>query len=102
MLLEPLAVTLQVTNFFEQLNISYLLGGSFASIIYGIVRTTQDSDILTEMGKEHISTFIQQLSKESQAFVKVCTAEDIILAKLEWYRLGVKFPSVSGAMSWAL
>ena len=143
MLPEPLAVTLQITNFFERLNIPYLLGGSFASIIYGIVRTTQDSDILTEMRKEHISTFVQsleeefhidermiadaiqqrgsfniihrasmfkvdifisrerpfdkiqvaraltqQLSKEPQVFVKVCTAEDIILAKLEWYRLG--------------
>jgi hypothetical protein len=30
----------------------------------------------------------QLLSKESQVTAKVCTAEDIILAKLEWYRFG--------------
>ena len=143
MLPEPIAVTVQVTNLLEKLNIPYLLGGSFASAIHGIIRTTQDSDILAEMGKEHISNFIhaldtdfyidegmivdairrrssfniihqesmfkvdifisrsrpfeksqlaraltQQLSENPQAFAKVCTAEDIILAKLDWFRLG--------------
>lgn len=143
MLPEPIAVTVQVTNLFEKLDIPYLLGGSFASAIHGIVRTTQDSDILAEMDKNHIPEFVntlkedfyidelmisdaiqrrssfniihresmfkvdifishqrpfdksqllraqnQQLSQTPPVFAKVCTAEDIILAKMEWYQLG--------------
>lgn len=143
MLPEPIAVTLKVTNVLEHLHIPYLLGCSFASTVHGIVRTTQDSDILTQMGKEHLPAFIQalqaefyldeqmildairrkgsfniihqetmfkvdifislqrpfersefsrakvqQISQEPPAQAMVCTAEDIILAKLEWYRMG--------------
>ncbi len=140
---EPIAVTLKVTAALEQLGIAYILGGSFASAIHGVVRTTQDSDILAEIKEEHIDAFMlalqeefylddqmirrevrqngsfniihresmfkvdifiphgrpfdqtqlsraqpQQLSQELQTQAMVCTAEDIILAKLEWYRLG--------------
>lgn len=40
---EPVEVTLKVTGVFERLNVPYLIGGSLASILYGMVRTTQDS-----------------------------------------------------------
>lgn len=40
---EPVEVTLKVTDVFERLNVPYLIGGSLASILYGMVRTTQDS-----------------------------------------------------------
>jgi hypothetical protein len=46
---EPIEVTLQVTRVLESLGIPYLIGGSLASILYGMVRTTQDSDIVAEM-----------------------------------------------------
>ena len=48
-----------VVSVFERLHIPYLIGGSIASALHGVARSTLDSD-----------------------------AEDIILAKLEWYRLG--------------
>jgi len=143
MLPEPIAVTLKVTTLLEKLNIPYFLGGSFASAVHGVVRTTQDSDILAEMDLNHVAEFVQALesdfyiddlmikdatkrkssfniihkdslfkvdifiskrrpfeyselsraqeqilSNEPQVAAKVCTAEDIILAKLEWFRLG--------------
>ena len=46
---EPVEVTLKVTGVFEKLGVPYLIGGSLASTLYGMVRTTQDSDIVAEM-----------------------------------------------------
>ena len=143
MLPEPIAVTAKVTTLLEELSIAYLLGGSFASAIYGVVRTTQDSDLLAEMHQEHVQPFMQALQDEfyldehmiteaitrgtsfniihqasmfkvdifiprPRAFERsqlararkqtlsvdpeiqavVATAEDTVLAKLEWYRMG--------------
>lgn len=39
---EPIEVTFNVTRVLESLGISYLIGGSLARALYGMVRTTQD------------------------------------------------------------
>lgn len=140
---EPIEVTFRVTQVFEKLNIPYFIGGSLASTLYGMVRTTQDSDIVAEMKMEHLRPFVSALQDEfyldeemiaesiqrhssfniihresmfkvdvfiphprpflqaqlnraqMQTFLfdkeisaKFCSPEDIVLAKLEWYRLG--------------
>lgn len=64
MLPEPLAVTIKVTAALEALGIAYAIGGSLASTVYGEVRTTQDSDILSDMRPEHIDPFVQALQAE--------------------------------------
>jgi hypothetical protein len=51
---EPIEVTIRVTQVLEKLNIPYFIGGSLASTLYGMVRTTQDSDIVAEMRLEHL------------------------------------------------
>lgn len=61
---EPIEVTLKVTAVFEQLHIPYLIGGSLASILYGMVRTTQDADIVAEMREEHKEPFVSTLQDE--------------------------------------
>jgi hypothetical protein len=143
MLPEPVAATIQVTSVLENLGIPYLIVGSLASTIHGLVRTTQDSDLIAELRLEHIEPFVRALESEfyiddemiagaiahrssfniihrqsmfkvdvfvprMRPFVKeqlararrlafsveprvealVATAEDTLLAKLEWYRLG--------------
>jgi hypothetical protein len=140
---EPIEVTLKVTGVLEKLGVPYLIGGSLASTLYGMVRTTQDSDIITEMRLEHIQPFIVALENEfyiddemisesiqrnssfniihresmfkvdvfiprSRPFLQsqlahvrrqifdleaglsanFASAEDTILSKLEWYRMG--------------
>jgi hypothetical protein len=140
---EPIEVTILVTQVFEKLGIPYLIGGSLASTLHGMVRTTQDSDIVAEMKLEHLQPFVSALQNEfyidekmiaesivhhtsfniihresmfkvdvfipfsrpflhsqfaraqkqtfhfeSEISAKFCSSEDIILAKLEWYRLG--------------
>ena len=61
---EPIEVTLKVTVVFEKLGIPYLIAGSLASTLYGMVRTTQDSDIVVVMRLEHLQAFVAFLQDE--------------------------------------
>lgn len=61
---EPIEVTLKVTGVLESLEVPYLIGGSLASTLYGMVRTTQDSDIVAEMRQEHLRPFVTALQDE--------------------------------------
>jgi hypothetical protein len=61
---EPIEVTLKVTDVFEKLGLPYLIAGSLASTLYGMVRTTQDSDIVAEMRPEHVDPFVSALQDE--------------------------------------
>jgi len=61
---EPIEVTLKVTEVFEKLSIPYLIAGSLASTLYGMIRTTQDSDIVAEMRREHLNPFVSALQGE--------------------------------------
>jgi len=64
MLPEPIAVTIKVTDVLEKLGTPYFIGGSLASTLYGMVRTTQDSDIVADMRSEHVRPFITALQNE--------------------------------------
>jgi hypothetical protein len=57
-------ITARVTSILEMLHIRYFIGGSVASTLYGMVRTTQDSDILANFRQEHVSTFCSELGGE--------------------------------------
>ena len=143
MLSEPIRVTLKVISAFERLGIPYLIGGSLASAVYGMVRATMDADLVAEIEPSQVSSLVDLLNDEFyidaymildailhyssfnlihfETMFKVdvfilkqspfdrsqmerrihqsvgdspdeqayfCTAEDIILAKLEWFRAG--------------
>ncbi len=140
---EPIQVTKKVVNAFELLGIPYLIGGSFATAVYGVVRATMDADVVADIKPAQVEPLVGLLQKEFyissemilealrhtssfnlihlETMFKVdvfilkqrpfdlnqmqrrisqslgepldekayfCTAEDIILAKLEWYRAG--------------
>jgi hypothetical protein len=53
-----------VTGVLESLGVPYFIGGSLASTLYGMVRTTQDSDIVAEMRLEHLAPFVAALQDE--------------------------------------
>jgi hypothetical protein len=61
---EPVEVTLKVTDVLENLGVSYLIGGSLASTLHGMVRTTQDSDIVADLRLEHLQSFVAALQNE--------------------------------------
>jgi hypothetical protein len=140
---EATRITLLVTKTLEQIGIPYAVGGSLASSLHGVMRSTLDVDIVADMKLEHIQPLVAALSKEFYAddemmkdaiehhssfnlihyetafkadiFIRklrpfdhmqlerrrtsviaidpeesvyVISPEDIILAKLEWYRMG--------------
>jgi hypothetical protein len=132
-----------VVDAFERLNIPYLIGGSMASTLYGVARSTIDADLVADMNPEQVEPLVTVLGEEfysdsdmirdaihhqssfnlihlSTAFkvdvfilkrrpfdrvqfqrriywvitkdperkAYTATAEDTILSKLEWFRMG--------------
>ena len=63
MLPEPIQAAYFVANVLENLQIPYFLGGSLASITYGIVRTTQDADIIADIQLSHVTAIMDQLEQ---------------------------------------
>lgn len=141
--IDAISVTLLVTSCLEKLEVSYFIGGSMASTLYGMVRTTQDSDIIADLQINHVPGLLNELrdhfyidemmvidaiqqrssfniihrssmfkvdiflpsdsyfsnmqfSRAKQEVISsdpelkawVTSPEDILLAKLSWYRLG--------------
>jgi hypothetical protein len=141
-LAEALAVTLTVARVLESLKIRYLLGGSLASSLHGVPRSTADADLVVDLHPEHIRPLVKALSSNfyiaeervtdavsrrasfnaihlatatkidlfvlradpfaqmemerrqritfpgAEGELAVATAEDTILQKLAWFRLG--------------
>jgi hypothetical protein len=58
---EAIAVTLLVTGTLEELGVEYVVGGSVASSMYGLPRSTADSDIVAALREEHVSDFVSAL-----------------------------------------
>lgn len=58
---EVVKLTQQVTAILEQLQVLYVVSGSLASVIYGMVRTTEDIDLVVDLAPEHIPSFITSL-----------------------------------------
>jgi hypothetical protein len=52
MLGDPLLVVAALAGVFDELGIRYLVGGSFASSVYGVPRSTQDVDLVAELRPE--------------------------------------------------
>lgn len=140
---ETTRITLLAAQALERIGIPYAVGGSLASSLYGVMRSTLDVDIVADMKLEHVPALVAALSQEFYAddemmrdaiehrssfnlihyetafkvdiFIRkwrafdqmllarrrtavittdpeesvyVVSPEDIILSKLEWYRLG--------------
>lgn len=141
--LDPLRVALIVTDTFEALGVPYFIGGSLASIFHGLIRTTNDADIVASLAPEHVDAFVaalegrfyvdaepirdairrrtsfnlihldtsfkvdvyvsrgrpfdrsrfarrlrETITTSPEGSADIASAEDALLAKLEWYRLG--------------
>ncbi|HLL79641.1 MAG TPA: hypothetical protein VKT25_09085 [Ktedonobacteraceae bacterium] len=55
---------LPVVHAFEELAIDYYVGGSVASLAYGVYRTTADVDIVAEIRQEHIPMLVELLKRD--------------------------------------
>jgi hypothetical protein len=64
---EATRITLLVTQTLEHIGIPYAVGGSFASSLHGVMRSTLDVDIVADMRVEHIQPLVSALSQEFYA-----------------------------------
>ena len=58
---EPISVTLQVADALEALGVSYFIGGSMASAVYGVSRATLDVDLIANLKHEDVEPLLQLL-----------------------------------------
>ena len=58
---DPIPVAALVANAFERLGIPYLIGGSVASSLYGLPRSTNDVDIVADIQVAHVRPLVQAL-----------------------------------------
>ncbi len=61
MLAEPLAVALLVGEVLDDLGVPWLVGGSVASSLHGIPRSTQDVDLVADLLGVHVAAFTAAL-----------------------------------------
>jgi hypothetical protein len=63
-LADALAVILTVARVLDDLAVPYLLGGSLASSLHGIPRSTQDADLVVDLRPEHVLPLVAALAPE--------------------------------------
>ena len=61
MLAEPLAVALMVGEVLDDLGVPWLVGGSVASSLHGIPRSTQAVDLVADLRGVHVAAFTSAL-----------------------------------------
>ena len=143
MLTEPITVTMAVIDALDALSVPYVLGGSLASALHGVMRATMDADLVADLSQKQVEPLAQALgdafyadvdamrhavrhhhsfnlihletafkvdifvarprpfdrsqlarrqlylvSENPECHAYVASAEDVTLAKLEWYRSG--------------
>lgn len=49
----PMDAALRVIDVFEALGVPYMIGGSLASAVHGIARSTLDVDLVADLRPEH-------------------------------------------------
>jgi hypothetical protein len=60
---EALKVVLEVTRPLEDLGVPYAIGGSLASSLHGVPRTTQDADLVADLRPGHVQPFVTAVAE---------------------------------------
>jgi hypothetical protein len=55
---ETLQVSQEVAGVLERLGVPYLLGGSLASSVHGIPRSTEDADLVAALEDRHVGPLV--------------------------------------------
>jgi hypothetical protein len=61
-LAEPIAVLLEVTEALDAVGVRYVVGGSLASSVHGVPRSTADLDLLVELPGRVVDALVSTLS----------------------------------------
>jgi len=58
---DALRATFEVARVLEELRIPYLVGGSIASSVHGIPRSTEDADLVADLRSQDVQSFVAAL-----------------------------------------
>jgi hypothetical protein len=85
----PEQVIQRIAGLLDTAGIPYMLTGSFASGFYGSPRASQDIDLIVRKSRPFsVTEFDRRTQTEfAAATIYVATAEDVLIAKLEWAKL---------------
>jgi hypothetical protein len=61
---ESIAATLRVVRLLESLGVRYVIGGSFASSIHGVIRASADADLVADLEAAHVGPFCRALTDD--------------------------------------
>jgi hypothetical protein len=76
MVQEPVLILARVARALENLGIAYLVGGSFASSLFGSPRSTQDADVVADIAADQVGALQRVL--EADFFVDARTVHDAV------------------------
>jgi len=91
--LDPLRVAFLVTHTFEALGVRYFIGGSLASIFHGLIRTTNDADLVAELAASHVTALVAAL--EGSFYIDAGSIREAIGAPIKVPEFG-RFSAVCG------
>jgi hypothetical protein len=87
---EALRVILEVVRVLEDLRVPYAVGGSLASSLHGIPRSTQDGDLVADLRGEHVKPFVAAVAgstdnRPHRLFIEARHRQDVwrLLVELE-------------------
>src|SRR4026208_965307 len=72
------APLLRVCKLLNDSNAKYLICGAQACILHGLVRTTEDVDVLVESSEENCRRVLEGLSRMADGAARELTAKDIV------------------------
>lgn len=79
MITDPISLALVITDILNQLEISYLVGGSLASSLLGELRSTQDIDLVVDLDLEKVPLLLDAL--EPRFYVSENAVREAIIAQ---------------------
>lgn len=75
-----------VVGALHRADVDFMVTGSLASSYHGMPRSTQDIDLVVEGSEAQLLDFAEAIARKGARGLPIwiATAEDVILAKLEW------------------
>ncbi|MBN1661561.1 MAG: hypothetical protein JXA93_24420 [Anaerolineae bacterium] len=68
---ETADVVMAVVRVLDHLGVPYVLGGSFASSIFGLMRFTEDADLIADLDTEHAAPLVEALGDDFYADIEM-------------------------------
>ena len=73
----PLGVAARVVGVLEDLRVPYVIGGSLASSVHGLPRSTNGVDLVADVRRQHVKALVETLGAEF--YIDAQAAEEAVV-----------------------